>query len=112
VGSIGGMPSILRSQNDNLQSSERNQGHNEYAPGMPDPGIPYRVVVVEINIPMSEKIIGYDATRLESLIDFVSETMEKEKAERAEIYPLSEPDVVYMLPRNVTASPRDAGLMA
>lgn len=78
----------------------------------PDPGIPYRVVVVQINIPMSEKVIGYDATRLESLIDFVSETMEKEKAERAEIYPLSEPDVGYMLPRNVTASPRDAGLMA
>jgi hypothetical protein len=74
----------------------------------PNPGIPQCVLVVETNIPISEKIEGFDSTKLGSLIDFVSETMEKVQAETAEIYPLSEPDVRYMLPRNLTASPPSA----
>jgi hypothetical protein len=73
----------------------------------PNPGIPQRVLVVEANIPMSENIVGYDSAKLGNLIDFVVDTMEKVQAETAEIYPLSEPDVGYMLPRNFTASAPD-----
>jgi hypothetical protein len=60
--------------------------------------------VVEANIPLSEKIVGYDSAKLRSLIDFVFETMEKIQAEKAEIYPLGEPDVGYMVPRNLTVN--------
>jgi hypothetical protein len=74
----------------------------------PNPGIPHRVLVVEANIPLSEKIVGYDSVKLGSLIDFVLETMEKVQAEKAEIYPLSEPDVSYMVPRNLPASTPNA----
>jgi hypothetical protein len=38
--------------------------------------------------------------------------MEKVEAETAEIYPLNEPDVGYMVPRNVTASTPNAGSTA
>ena len=78
----------------------------------PNPGIPHRVLVVEANIPLSEKIRGYDSAKLGSLIDFVSETMEKVEAETAEIYPLSEPDVGYMVPRNLTAPTPNASSTA
>jgi hypothetical protein len=54
----------------------------------PHPGIPYRVLVVEANIPLSEDIEGYDSAKLGSLLDFVSDTMKKVQAEKAEIiYP-------------------------
>jgi hypothetical protein len=78
----------------------------------PNPGIPYCVLVIETNTPISEKIVGYDPAKLESLMDFVGETMEKVQAEKAEIYPLSEPDVGYLLARNLTASPPNAGSTA
>jgi hypothetical protein len=65
-----------------------------------NPGIPQQVLVVEANIPLSEKIAGFDATKLASLLDFVLETMKKVEAEKAEIYPLSEPGVCYIVPRN------------
>ena len=65
--------------------------------------------MVEVNIPVSAKIVGYDSVKLRSLIDFVLETMETVQAENAEIYPLSEPDVGYMVPRNLTASTPNAG---
>jgi hypothetical protein len=39
--------------------------------------------------------VGYNSAKLESLIEFVLETMRKVEAETAEIYPLSEPDVSY-----------------
>jgi hypothetical protein len=54
----------------------------------------------------------FDSAKLGSLIDFVLETMEKVQAEKAEIYPLSEPDVSYMVPRNLTASTPNAGSTA
>ena len=69
----------------------------------PNPGIPQRVLVVEANIPLSEKIGGYDAAKLGNLLDFVWETMDKVEAEKAEVYPLSEPDVGYMVARNSRA---------
>jgi hypothetical protein len=57
----------------------------------PNPGIPYRVLVVEANIPLSERLEGYDQAKLGSLLDFVSETMGKLQADKAEIiYPLSD----------------------
>jgi hypothetical protein len=56
----------------------------------PSPGIPYKVLVVEANIPLSEGIEGYDCAKLASLLDFVSITMDKVQADKAEIiYPLS-----------------------
>src|SRR5271166_6316689 len=78
----------------------------------PNPGIPHRVLVIEANIPVSENIAGYDAAKLGSLIDFVVETMEQVQAETAEVYPLSEPDVGYMVPRSLTASTPNAGSTA
>jgi hypothetical protein len=56
-----------------------------------NPGIPYRVLVVEANIPLSEGLEGYDQAKLGSLLDFVSETMGKLQADKAEIiYPLND----------------------
>lgn len=56
----------------------------------PNPGIPYTVLVVEANIPLSEESEGYDAAKLRRLLDFVSDTIRKVHAEKAEIiYPLS-----------------------
>ena len=51
----------------------------------PNPGIPQCVLVVEATIPLSDKIAGYDAIKLESLIDFVLETMKNVQAKEAEI---------------------------
>lgn len=67
----------------------------------PNSGIPYTVLVVEANVPVSEKVPGYDAAKLKSSIDFVLATMDKVEAERAEIYPLSEGGVNYVVPRNL-----------
>jgi hypothetical protein len=78
----------------------------------PHPGVPQCVLVVEANIPLSEKIAGYDSAKLGNLIDFVLETMDKVQAEKAEIYPLSEPDVGYMIPRNFAAPTLSAGSTA
>jgi hypothetical protein len=71
----------------------------------PNPGIPQCVLVVEATIPLSDKIAGYDATKLESLIGYVSETMKNVQAEEAEIYPLSEPGVRYMVRHDAGQDP-------
>ena len=71
----------------------------------PNPGIPQCVLVVEATIPLSDKIAGYDATKLESLIDFVLETMKNVQAEEAEIYPLNEPGVRYMVRHDTGQGP-------
>lgn len=52
----------------------------------PIPGIPYKVIIVEANIPLSKGTAGYDPTKLKSLLNFVSEMTEKMQAERAEIF--------------------------
>jgi hypothetical protein len=57
----------------------------------PNRGIPYKILVVEANIPLSEENEGYDAVKLGSLLDFVWETIQKVHAEKAEIiYPPSD----------------------
>ena len=71
----------------------------------PNPGIPQCVLVVEATIPLSDKIAGYDATKLESLIDFVLETMKNVQAKEAEIYPLSEPGIRYMVRHDAGQDP-------
>jgi hypothetical protein len=71
----------------------------------PNPGIPRCVLVVEATIPLSDKIAGYDATELQSLIDFVLETMENVQAKEAEIYPLSEPGICYIVRHDAGQDP-------
>jgi hypothetical protein len=75
----------------------------------PNPGTPQCILVIEANIPLSEKIEGYDSIKLGSLIDFVLETMEKAQAEKAEVYPISEPDVSYVVSRDSITSLSPAG---
>src|SRR5260370_22898291 len=73
----------------------------------PNPGIPQTILVIEANIPFSENAAGYDAAKVGSLIDFALDTMEELQTEMAEIHPLSEPNVSYMVPRNqATHAPR------
>ena len=68
----------------------------------PDPGIPERVLVIEANIPFSEEMDGYDSTKVGNLIDFAHETMEELQTEKAEIFPLAEPNVGYLISRDPT----------
>jgi hypothetical protein len=75
----------------------------------PNPGVVERVLVLEANIPLSEKIAGYDPAKVGSLIDFACATMEELQTEKAEIFPLTEPDVGYIVSRDSTPSPRPAG---
>ena len=61
----------------------------------------YRLGLCYVNLIIPEKIAGYDSAQLRSLIDFVLKTMEEVQAKKAEIYPLSEPEVGYIVPRNL-----------
>ena len=54
---------------------------------MPDPNV-RRVLVVETDIPLTEKHKGYDPEQFASFVDMVREAMEEVEAEKAEIYPI------------------------
>src|SRR5260221_14140700 len=57
----------------------------------PTPGIPYTVLWIEANIPLTEQMDGYDSTQLASLLDFATATMNEVHAEKVEIvYPFSD----------------------
>jgi hypothetical protein len=70
----------------------------------PDPGIPERVLVIEANIPLSENIEGFDSAKVGNLIDFAWATMEELQTAKAEIFPLAEPNVGYIVSRDSIAS--------
>ena len=71
----------------------------------PNPGIPQCVLVVEATIPLSDKIAGYDATKIERLDRFCIGNHEKRASQEAEIYPLSEPGIRYMVRHDAGQDP-------
>jgi hypothetical protein len=56
---------------------------------LPDRPIPYRVLVVGTDIPLSEKQDDYDAGHAAEFFDAVVKAMDEVKAEKAEIVDLS-----------------------
>jgi hypothetical protein len=55
---------------------------------LPDPNV-HRVLVVETDIPLTEKHEGYDPDQFASFVDVVREAMDEVEAEKAEIYPVN-----------------------
>jgi hypothetical protein len=75
----------------------------------PDPGVPERVLVIEANIPLSGDVEGYDSAKAGNLLDFAWATMEELQTAKVEIFPLTEPNVGYIVSRDSTALPRSVG---
>jgi len=53
---------------------------------LPDPNV-HRVLVVETDIPLTEKHEGYDPDQFEMFVCVVRKAMDEVEAEKAEIYP-------------------------